>query len=1040
MLDSLPLEPSHTEPLPKEPVDPAAGSITVEDFGNADSTVDQATALQFLRAIYGHSGASSSTCIPDSEELGFNALLRPLISHSVGRLRSNLQERIPSLDGRGQTRAFELERALELLLPDLLKRLADIVTRSMVVEMHAARLTGRLTGSSSHERFQAFVQLMGSVEYATAIFEEYPAMAERVVRCCRRWEAFSAELLERLEADHEPLSKAFAADPEAGLGRLDKILGQGGDLHRGGRRVVVLEMTCGRRVVYKPRSLALDEHFQSLLVWLNRSVPECAFRTLGILNRRDYGWVEHVEYSDCETSDEIQSFYFHLGGLLAVLYALQANDFHYENIIACGPDPVLIDLETLFHPIVFDHTLHSEKYSVLDVGILPVQSGSASHLSLSALGADRSQTVTAMGWTQEGTDTQRFEARRVGLKDVTSRPQLDAEASLTPQYRNALLSGFRRIYGAISEHSEQWTAPGGLLDSFARDTTRYVLRPTRVYQTLLWNQRHPSRSREVHPKDHLQRGLATEIPFRPFVEAVIPSEATDLENGDVPIFHGNPQSTDLWDSLGRPIQGFLPRPPLKRIRERIQGFSRSDLDRQEWLIRQALSMLNRQTTPKTTRIPLAGEASSRISKTEPFLQLATRIGDFLDAKATRFGCQATWTGYHRVGDGFLMGYLPAELYSGQLGIVCFLAHLGEHTGSRAYRNLAQQGLAFFREQQLERLLRQGGLGAFDGLGGAAYVMAHLARLWPGLDLSVDTERILDRLEELIPEDRCLDMVSGAAGCASALLALNRVNRSERALDLGIRCGEVLTRAVDLSCPEITWQSDLFDRPLTGFSHGLSGIALALTRLAHGSHPGPDALLERVRRLIAYEDTFFDSDQGNWRDLRPRDDGAEPTDPFMWAWCHGAPGMVAARYTMAPLLPKSTAGEATALADRAVASIERLGGSSENNLCHGVFGNIDLLLSVASARSDDSLQRRCASYLRSAIAGLTTDQDLSVWLDNQRRLDLMLGVSGIGYSLLRMHNPTAVPSVLLLEAPAPSDSECGLQPEAASPIDREIPTV
>ncbi len=1024
MLDSPALEPTRPNPAMDPTMDPAADPIvdpatdpTVEPA--VDPTDDQIPALHLLRRIYGDSdGSSCAAWIPDATELGFNTLLRPLIVHSVDRLRSDLQARMRSRGRRGRYRAFEVERALELLLPDLLKRLADIATRSLVVEMHAARLTGRLTGSTSHERFQAYVELMGSAEYATGIFEEYPAMADRVVSCCRRWEAFSAELLDRLETDHAALSEAFSPNLESGLGRLDQVLGHGGDLHRGGRRVVVLEMTCGRRLVYKPRSLALDEHFQGLLAWLSQTAPGFTFRTLRILSREDYGWMEHVAYRDCQTADDLESFYRHQGGLLAVLFTLQANDFHYENIIACGPQPVLIDLETLFHPIVFDHTLHSEKYSVLDVGILPVQSGSASHLSLSALGADPDQEVTAMGWTRVGTDAQRFEPRRVGLKEVTSRPRPQAAAGLTPNHREALIDGFRRIYRAISQHREQWTGAGGLLDCFAEDATRCVLRPTRVYQSLLWNQRHPSRSREAQPIHHLRQGLATEAPYRPFIHAVICSEASDLEAGDVPIFHGKPNSTDLQDSQGRRLAGFLPRRPLDRIKERIQGFNQADLDRQEWLMRQALSVLGTQPVSKTTRIPLSRESQTRTPRPD-FLQLASRVGDLLGAKAIHSGTGITWAGYHRVGDGFLMGYLPAELYSGQLGIVFFLARLAEQTSSETYRALAEQGLAFFREQQLERLLRQGGMGAFDGLSGAVYVMAHLSRLWPGIDLSADTERILDRLDELIPHDRCLDTVSGSAGCASALLALHRAIRSERALEQAVRCGEVLTRAIEVSGTTATWESSLFDHPLTGFSHGLSGIALALARLAASPHPCPDALLERVQRLTAYEDGCFDPEQDNWRDLRPRDDGTEAGDPFMWAWCHGAPGIAAGRYAMASVLPESLASEVTVKAGQAIAGVERRGGSSENNLCHGSFGNIDLLLSVAIARQDVALRRRCEAYLTSAITALAPNRDLAPWLENQRRLDLMLGLTGIGYSLLRMHDPTAVPSVLLLEAPGDS---------------------
>ena len=39
-------------------------------------------------------------------------------------------------------------------------------------------------------------------------------------------------------------------------------------------------------------------------------------------------------------------FYRRQGALLALLYALEATDFHAENLIASGEFPVLIDLET----------------------------------------------------------------------------------------------------------------------------------------------------------------------------------------------------------------------------------------------------------------------------------------------------------------------------------------------------------------------------------------------------------------------------------------------------------------------------------------------------------------------------------------------------------------------------------------------------------------------------------------------------------------------------------------------------------------------
>ena len=41
-----------------------------------------------------------------------------------------------------------------------------------------------------------------------------------------------------------------------------------------------------------------------------------------------------------------------LGRLLCIVYVLGGTDFHYQNIIASGQSPVLIDLETILQPRV----------------------------------------------------------------------------------------------------------------------------------------------------------------------------------------------------------------------------------------------------------------------------------------------------------------------------------------------------------------------------------------------------------------------------------------------------------------------------------------------------------------------------------------------------------------------------------------------------------------------------------------------------------------------------------------------------------------
>src|SRR5690606_9751936 len=119
--------------------------------------------------------------------------------------------------------------------------------------------------------------------------------------------------------------------------------------------------------------------FQRLLTWLNARGAEPVFRTLEVLDRGDHGWVEFVSPAACGSEEEVGRFYRRQGGYLALLHLLEATDFHYENLIAAGEHPVLVDLETLFHPGVEGSELQRSEErvglaiqdTVLRVGLLP---------------------------------------------------------------------------------------------------------------------------------------------------------------------------------------------------------------------------------------------------------------------------------------------------------------------------------------------------------------------------------------------------------------------------------------------------------------------------------------------------------------------------------------------------------------------------------------------------------------------------------------------------------------------------------------------
>jgi lantibiotic modifying enzyme len=300
-----------------------------------------------------------------------------------------------------------------------------------------------------------------------------------------------------------------------------------------------------------------------------------------------------------------------------------------------------------------------------------------------------------------------------------------------------------------------------------------------------------------------------------------------------------------------------------------------------------------------------------------------------------------------------------------------------------------------------------GLGGFSGLGGIIYTLAHLGFLWQDGSLIDDAHALAADVPSLIDTDRMLDVVSGSAGCIAALRVLDQIRPGDRLLELATLCGERLLRVQKQQDIGAAWETDAPSiRPLTGFSHGAAGIAWALLKLAAWSNDS--RFRTAAESAIAYERSTFVPEESNWPDFRRRESGSEDNGSkrrFCAAWCHGAAGIALARMDSLPYLhDRQTHDEISAGLQKTVES----GFGIDRCLCHGDFGNLDIL-TLAEQRLGqpwDQIRKRLTAEV---LAKAAVEQ-------SPPALGLMVGLAGIGYSLLRLSCPERVPSVLILEPP------------------------
>ncbi|MGH9759878.1 MAG: type 2 lanthipeptide synthetase LanM, partial [Blastocatellia bacterium] len=377
--------------------------------------------------------------------------------------------------------------------------------------------------------------------------KEYPVMARQSVTALNNWANVSLEFCGRLLEDLLSIRDYFNRGAE--LGPVVGLTAGAGDNHRQGRSVCILTFGSGLKLVYKPRPLSVDIHFQELLAWANRHGADPGFLDVKVLDRGSYGWIEFVEATPCRSKDEISRFYSRQGGYLALLYVLRATDFHFENLIACGEHPVLIDLESLFHRSALESKsgdatsagAQAMDDSVLSTGLLPFKLFTGANqqdgIDMSGLGGAAGQLTPGpvSSWEDAGTDTMRFARKRMEMPACNNRPSLNGIEVNTFDYTREIVSGFTSMYRLLERDRDDLVSANGPLERFAGDEVRCVLRPTWSYARLLLESFHPNLLRNALNRDCLFDQLWRQVESRQVLKRAIEFEREDLQNGDIPM-------------------------------------------------------------------------------------------------------------------------------------------------------------------------------------------------------------------------------------------------------------------------------------------------------------------------------------------------------------------------------------------------------------------------------------------------------------------------------------------------------------------------
>ncbi|WNM44202.1 type 2 lanthipeptide synthetase LanM family protein [Kitasatospora sp. CM 4170] len=872
----------------------------------------------------------------------------------------------------------------------LTERLARIAARTLVLELHTARAAGRLRGGTPQERFRSFVALTARRDGLAALLRTYPVLARLLARTSLDAADAHAELLNRLLADRPLLVSGLlrGTDP----GPLVAVDTEAGDRHRHGRAVAVLHFADGASVVHRPRPPAAHRHFNALLGWYNAQPGVPRLRTLGLVDRGGYGWTEFAEFRPCRTGFEVERFYRRQGALLALLHVLDGTDMHVENVVACADQPVLVDVETLFHPPsqagpAVDPAARALEESVHRVGLLPqLLLGDAGAVDVSGIGGGlrTSSPVEGVDWAGAGTDEMRLVRRARPFREARNRPRLDGAAVDPADHTEALVAGFRAGYTALADGRDDLTGPRGLLHAFAEDEVRVVPRATRVYARLLDESTHPDLLRDAADRGAVLDLLRTDAVDDPGRPGLADHELADLWAGDVPLFTARPGGRDLWTADGRRLPGELAETGLARAETKLAALGGVDRKDQEWIVRAAMACGAAVPAHRPGR-PAQENLWATAPEPERLLAAARGVGDQLVAAAYGGRARTNWLGLELLADRYWrVRPLGADLAGGYTGTALFLAQLAALTGSDRYAEVARRALAPV-PGLLDTLAAHPdrpaavGSGGFAGLGGIAYALTEIARTLDDPLIRQWCEPAVALTAAAAARETDTGVHSGTAGGLAALLAVHAATGRPEPLRAAADCAALLAAAPAPAG--------------TGFAHGAAGTGWALLRYAEAAGEPSDGP-HRAAGLAALRAATA---------VRARES----------SWCRGRPGIALA-----------VADSPTALADRPLAewlqraarNTARAAGLPDHSLCHGELGVLELLGHGGPVPGRTPWVRRAGALL----AGLDQDGPRCGSPDHVPHPGLLTGLAGIGHGLLRLGYPERVPPALLLRPGAPAD--------------------
>lgn len=914
---------------------------------------------------------------------------------------------------------------LSKLLSSLMSKLSGVANRTLIKDLKEQQ--SKLIGDSEEEKFQYYRKyFLGDNMYLIDFYQRYEGLFTLIDQSVKNYFTFIKEVIHHTEKYQTELEKIFNHGED--IGQIEHFHIDLGDSHSGSKTVLAIEFSTGKWLVYKPRSLDLEQGFNTFLHWLNQQKTGLLpFKEMKVFSQKDFGWMSYAEHTSCQKQEDVHHFYRNIGQLTALLYTLNGKDFHHENIIAAGKYPVLVDLESLFHtgdrhPIeknskAYEKIYHILNNSVHSIGILPqlLKSQSTEDFISADIGGisgaveQKSPFKSHMIKNRNRADI--YIDQEYGTINIQkNNPILNGVYQNSLDYSVEIEQGFNEMYQWILHH--KLTLGNRIKTIFSSATSRYIARPTFMYGQLLRTSYHPQILQSTADRLVLLHRLG--VNHEHYLTPLLASEIADMEQGDIPYFKVQIGKCGISDTKKELTSTYFSKSPLDEVLEKLARLDEKDHSLQLFLIQQTFQAKKIDARKDITNIQFSKTIKKENYQAKKWLHLAEQIGDSLLARSirvTRAGKgYLTWVGTMFEGENdeyWEMDTVGNDLYLGNSGIALFLGYLGALSGEEKYTKAAEQALNLVMEEVTLLVENSGYLsGAFNGMSGSFYAIGQLSRVMNQTVYHQFIKKYLSLLNDLIATDKNHDVISGNAGNLLVLLSLYELfddeEIKEQIKQIGLRCYEHLkNHRIDLEQTMIHWRRHQ-DDPLVGFAHGNSGIVASLIKLYDITKK--EDILSVIKKALSFERKYFSRQKKGWFYSKNSDDIAS-------GWCNGTSGILLSR-----MMLQHYGYHDQLLEQEIQLSLQQTltGGFGHNaSLCHGDLGNLEIVSLVSRYKKDTALKQRCLNTFHHLYEEVLNKNWTQGVFRGTESFNMMIGLSGYGYSLLQAYTEYGLPSLMSL---------------------------